>query len=152
MSPDKTNTSTTPTLQISVEDIVAEARKWLGVRWIHQGRSAHGVDCAGMIIKVGEALGAKSDDKTGYKRHPNAIEFLTHIRSQTDLADGPAPGRIAVFRQSKFPCHTGIFSEKDGVLHLIHSYIGTGKVIEEPFANHWPSLLVEVRTYRGREV
>src|SRR5574340_453141 len=31
-------------------DLVAEARTWLGVRWLHQGRSREGLDCVGLPI------------------------------------------------------------------------------------------------------
>ena len=101
-----------------------------------------------LVVLVGQALGLHSEDMQGYKRTPNALDFLQHIRRQTSLEPGPAPGRIAVFRQSKFPCHVGIFSEMHGVTHIIHSYLGTTQVMEEPFIHHWPTLLVETRSYR----
>jgi hypothetical protein len=149
MSPDKTNTSSSPTLKVSRQQVVDEARKWLGTRWVHQGRSSSGIDCAGLLIRVMGDLGLPVRDMTGYRRTPDAMTFLNHIRDQTDLAEIIKPGSIALFRQSAFPCHTGFFTEKHGILHIIHSYIGVTKVIEEPFAHQWPDQLVEARDIIG---
>lgn len=149
MSPDKTNISATPILRPTLDDVVAEARKWIGTKWVHQGRSNAGIDCAGLLIRVGNELGLDVKDMQGYKRSPEGHRFLDHIRGQTDLVRTAEPGRIAIFRQSYFPCHVGIFTECHGELHIVHSYMNLGKVMEEQFAHQWPKLLVEIRTYRG---
>ncbi len=149
MSPDKTIISTIPIRPPTKDDVVAEARKWINTKWVHQGRSKVGIDCAGLLIRVGNALGLDVRDMQGYKRSPEGHRFLEHIRGQTDLVRVPEPGCIAVFRQSYFPCHVGIFTELHGTLHFVHSYMNLGKVMEEQFAHDWPRLLVETRTYRG---
>lgn len=135
--------------QVSRQNVIAEARKWLDTRWHHLGRSEHGVDCAGMVILVGQALGLPAEDLQGYRRSPDGILFRQHIFKQTTFEPQPRPGSIAMFRESKFPTHTGIFAERDGQLTLIHAYMPYGKVVEEPFIHEWPKKLVAVRNYIG---
>jgi cell wall-associated NlpC family hydrolase len=149
MSPDRMNISATPTPMSSRQQVVDAARAWLGTRWVHQGRAKAGIDCAGLLIKVHEDLGLPVTDMAGYRRSPDGKSFLEHIRSQTVPAAYPLPGTIGIFRQSNFPCHTGIFAEKNGVVTLIHAYAGAGKVIEEPFIHDWPILLVQLRDIIG---
>jgi cell wall-associated NlpC family hydrolase len=48
------------------EQIVEEARKYLGVRFRHQGRTVAGIDCAGLILNVGNDLGLIEYSETGY--------------------------------------------------------------------------------------
>lgn len=150
MSPDKTNISPTQTpTTVNPEDIVAEARKWLGTKWVHQGRSKAGIDCAGLLIRVGAALGLEARDKVGYKRTPDGHSFLNHIREQSDLSTAEVPGCIAVFRERHLPCHVGILSEKHGVTHVIHASMGIGSVVEEPLSHSLRENLTEVRRFRG---
>lgn len=56
---------------------------------------------------------------------------------------------MAVFRQDMFPCHVGIFAKKNDMMTIIHAYANAGKVIEEPFDNEWPQLLIESRSFGG---
>lgn len=152
MSPDKINTSTTQTPskpQVSLDDIVAEARKWIGVKWQHQGRGRAGIDCAGLVIRVAQDLGLNVTDKQGYKRAPEAFKFVEHIRDQTDFVSQPQPGCLGIFRETHFPCHIGIFTERHGQIYLLHSYMNLGRVMEEHFAHQWPHILIEVRKFKG---
>jgi len=135
---------------IHKQDIITEARKWLGTRWVHQGRNSAGIDCAGLLICVMRDLGLPVEDMQGYRRSPDGETFRQHIHSQTDFQAYPTPGAIGLFREARFPTHTGFFAiNDDGMLTLIHAYAPVGKVVEEPFMHHWPSQLVSVRSIRG---
>lgn len=148
--PVKTNTCGIQMQQVSREDVIAEARKWLGTRWVHQGRSALGVDCAGMVVLVGQTLGLQAEDKLGYRRSPDGVKFRQHIYSQTTFEPQPRPGSIGLFREARFPTHTGIFAlDEEGHLTLIHAYMPYGKVVEERFIHDWPNKLVGVRNFIG---
>lgn len=131
------------------EDVIAEARKWIGTRWVHQGRSEAGIDCAGLLIMIGQALDLPSEDMLGYRRSPDGRTFQAHIFGQTLPASTPEPGCIGLFRETRFPTHTGIFAEQAGQLTLIHAYMPYRKVVEEPFIHEWPSQLVAVRNFIG---
>lgn len=134
----------------TADDVVAEARKWLETRWVHQGRNEFGIDCAGLLIKVHQGLNLPVQDEQGYKRDPNFTRFLDHIKKQTDPVAEPVPGAIAIFREMNFPCHTGIFCiDEHGELAIIHSYIVAKRVVEERFTEEWSSRLVATRLIRG---
>lgn len=136
-------------LQPTRQDVIEEARKWLETRWVHQGRNEGGIDCAGLLILVGSALGLQAEDMYGYKRSPDGRTFQEHIFRQTVHENSPRPGSIGLFRESRFPTHCGIFAEQDGQLTLIHAYMPARKVIEEPFIHEWPDQLVAVRSFIG---
>jgi cell wall-associated NlpC family hydrolase len=137
-------------LTINREDVIAEARKWIGTRWVHQGRTEHGIDCAGLVILVGQALGLPAEDMLGYRRSPDGVLFRNHIFSQTTFEPQPRPGSIGLFREARFPTHTGIFAtDETGHLTLIHAYMPYGKVMEERFIHEWPEKIVAVRNFIG---
>lgn len=130
-------------------DIIVEARKWIDTRWVHQGRSEAGIDCAGLLVRVLGDLGLPVEDMQGYRRSPDGVLFREHIFRQTSHADGPAPGCIALFRESKHPTHTGFFAEQEGKLTLIHAYAPVHKVVEEVYTDQFPLQLISVRNIIG---
>lgn len=135
----------------SRDEVVALAREWLRVRWKHQGRTRNGVDCAGVVVLVGKALGLQYEDKPSYQRRTHGQEFVKEFQtylievSPTDTL----PGNVVTFTDSAYPCHCGIFSVKLGVLHIIHAHATRKQVVEEPFAHDWPSRLTHVFQYPG---
>lgn len=151
MSPDKTNISGIRTHPPTKEDVIAAARTWLGTRWVHQGRGIPGLDCAGLVVKVHETLGLPVEDRQGYRRTPNAIEFLEHIRKQTTPTPSPEPGCIAVFKEDRFACHVGFvgWHPTYDCLSIIHAHALHKQVVEEPFTEHWLKVLVECRNIIG---
>jgi len=133
----------------SNQDFVDAARGWLGVPWLHQGRNRAGVDCVGLLLVCLEEIGLPAEDLQGYRRSPQPVRFVQHIRSQTEPCTETVPGAIGIFRGGTQPCHVGIFAEKDGIVTLIHAYAGLGVVMEEPFAHDWPNDLIELRRIGG---
>jgi hypothetical protein len=134
---------------VTRDEIVEAARGWLDTRWVHQGRSTAGIDCAGLLIKVHEDLGLPVEDMTGYRRSPDGVSFRRHIFNQTTHTNDLLPGTICLFREALFPTHTGFLTMKHDRLHLIHAYATAGKVVEEPFDHEWPQLLVSTRNIIG---
>ncbi len=120
--------------------VVDAARAYLGVPWRHQGRSARGLDCAGLVILTARDLGLSDYDTTGYSRHAQGLNFVEHFRANMDgIAVAVAgPGDVLVFADAAYPCHCGILSERHGVPHLIHAHALRRKVIEEPYTGEWP--------------
>lgn len=103
-----------------------------------------------MVILVGQALGLPAADLQGYRRAPDGVIFREHIFNQTTFEPQPRPGSIALFREARFPTHTGIFGmDAEGRLTIIHAYMPYGKVVEELFINNWPGKLVAVRNFIG---
>ena len=134
---------TRPAAPITPAQIITAARAYLGAPFRHQGRSAQGLDCVGLLVLVARALGQPHHDVTGYTRRATGRGFLEHF--QAHLVEIPPqaarPGDVLVFVETLYPCHTGILSQKDGCAHLIHAHALRGCVLEEPFIGEWPAKL-----------
>lgn len=120
---------------ITREQIVAEARSWIGTPWVHQHRTKGvAVDCAGLVIGVARALGVVADDfdVTGYGRQPDGTLLTvcdTHLERIT--RDQMQPGDVVVVAVERDPQHMGIVVPYRGaLLALVHAASVAGKVIE----------------------
>ena len=136
-------------------DVYTEARKWIGTPYLHQGRTKHGIDCVGLIQKVGDALGVPYVDRNDYGRSPDAHKLMAHLYKYLHQAkiDGDKPGLLGVFRETIRPCHTGIFGlDAYGNITVIHARADIRKVVEEVFINGHNKLnLVNVLAMPGLE-
>lgn len=116
-------------------DIVTEARKWVETPFLHQGRNEAGIDCVGMVQRVGDVFHVPYDDLQGYARAPTDPKFLKHLRQYLNAApiSGDKHGLVGVCRQSIYPCHIGIFATDKGCLTFINARADRGEVVEEEF-------------------
>ncbi len=134
-------------------DIITAARKWLDVKWQHQGRGLAGIDCAGVVVNVALEFGVPVDERTDYQRRTHGTQFLQRFRDCFD--EKPVAllreGCIVTLTEPAFPCHCGIISRKHGELYLIHGYAKRRKVVEELFDKLWRDKLVAVFDYPGVE-
>lgn len=141
------------------ERIVAEARTWIDVRWRHQGRSrAAGIDCAGLIICVGRALGylPPDFDVRGYKREPDGrtlADLLSANAAQKTLADWQ-PGDFVLLRDisTVWPCHMGFLADRRGSAepNLIHSWARVHrKCVEVRLDQDWIDRIDGVYSFHG---
>jgi cell wall-associated NlpC family hydrolase len=127
-------------------DIVMEARRWLGVRYKHQGRTVAGVDCAGLIIKVAHNLRVSKHDETNYARRPHGHDLMNSLNTHAIRVQREAlPGDILLFSFQGFPQHLGIRTDKG----IIHSFATARKVVEHTYDNLWRSRLVYVYEFPG---
>ena len=113
------------------QEIIDEARKWIGTRWRHQGRNEHGIDCVGLLIVVVEKFNLRVFYENNYRRSVDftaLIEpFYTHCRRKS--ISKKQPGDIILMRDAILPCHAAIVSDKT---NIIHASAIRRKVIEEP--------------------
>lgn len=124
--------------------VVDEARSWIGTRWVHQGRSRDGIDCAGLIVMVCRALTISDYDAvSGYPRDPDG-SFMQHffaLGGKRIPILTALPGDIMLFRDSIFACHCGFVADKDGAPSIVHAFTSRRKVLEEPligeFRDKW---------------
>lgn len=121
------------------EDVIAEARTWLGVPWRHQGRTRAGVDCAGLVALVAKDLGIADYDSTAYGRRAEEQGFVEHFRANMDGVSVTEiePGDVLVFAERAYPCHCGFLTERLCLPHLLHAHALRRRVIEEPYAGEW---------------
>jgi cell wall-associated NlpC family hydrolase len=133
------------------DEVVAEARRWLGVPWRHQGRTRAGVDCAGLVVMVARALGLADYDTFGYSRRAHGQAFVEHFRAAMDgirVAEAEL-GDVLVFADHAYPCHCGFLTEKFEQPHLLHAHISRRQVVEEPYIGEWPAKVRFAFRFRG---
>jgi NlpC/P60 family putative phage cell wall peptidase len=131
--------------------IVAEARRWVGTPWRHQGRvHGVGVDCGGLIIGVGQALGLLGYDvKPQYGRQPHWPELLAELRAHLeqrphlDLLEG----NVLTFAFAGEPQHLGICTGQG----VIHAYAQVRACVEHRLDRVWLDRLRSVWSYRDVE-
>ena len=124
------------------ERIVAEARTWLGTRFHHQGRvKGVGVDCAGLVVGVAQAVGISINDCSDYTRIPDG-ELLKQLCDQQLISIARhdiAVGDVLLFRIEREPQHLAIVGNYesnslgdcgDGHFSMIHAYAPARCVVE----------------------
>lgn len=118
-------------------DIVAAARTWIGVRWQHQGRTRHGIDCIGLPVVVALGLGLiDAMPAANYPRRPDGT-FLARFRASgliEILPNQVQSGDVLVFTAGTMACHSAILAELYGQPSVIHAHAAGRKVREELLA------------------
>lgn len=122
------------------DQIVDEARKWIGTPWKHQGRTKSGLDCLGLVVNVAKELNLSEADEKTYSRRPDGGELIKRFKKemqQISLNDIQA-GDVILFADTAYPCHVAIVSLKHGEFHIIHAHATRRQVLEERYAYEWP--------------
>lgn len=130
------------------EQIVAEARTYIGTPFHHQGRlKGIGIDCIGLIVNVGKTFGLVDHDNTSYGRYPDGVTLMAELRKYLveENIENIEPGDIAVywFKNPKKPTHVGIVTDYG----LIHTYADIGKVVEHKLTKAWQKRLYAVFSF-----
>lgn len=130
------------------EEIVAEARTWIGTPFHHQGRvKGRGVDCAGLIVGTARACGIAAGDMSGYSRTPSGGMLQEELERQCDRVSEALPGDIYLMRFEREPQHVA-FATDIGVLH---AYANARTVAEHVLDDKWRRRIVAVYRLRGIE-
>lgn len=116
--------------------LIAQARQWVGVPFIHQGRARHGADCLGFVAAMAAELGSRvllEHLPGNYARDPQArlLNGMTDLCRTIDLE--PAALVLFQFPQSKFPSHAAIYTGES----IIHAFARVGKVVETTYGQPW---------------
>jgi cell wall-associated NlpC family hydrolase len=128
------------------QDVVNQARKYLGVRYKHQGRTEFGLDCLGLLVKVARDLGISKADSNDYGRMPDGRKMMRQLEEHLDITTEPEPGDILLFRFQGEPRHLAIKTD----IGMIHSYAEQKKVVEHRMDEVWQDRLV--RSYKIRNL
>jgi cell wall-associated NlpC family hydrolase len=126
-------------------DVIAEAKRWKGVRWHHQGRSRAGVDCIGLVIKVAHALGLSGFDIADYSRQPNPAMMRGLLAEHMTPIATPEPGDVVLMRFEREPQHVAILTDAG----MIHAYAQARKVVEHRVDSIWQSRIVGAYRFKG---
>ena len=126
---------------ITAEQVIEQARTWLGTPWHHQGRVCGprgGVDCVGLFACVLLELGEPVRDLAAYRRTPVGDRLLREIRERLPELAGPEPGCLLVLATrpaaQPVPDHIGMLTF-DGT--LIHASASAGVVAEVAYDRRW---------------
>lgn len=132
-------------MSVARADIVEAARTYLGVPWIHQGRSRAGLDCAGLIVRVAQDLGLSDFDVGGYSRQPDGATLRRHLQHAAVRVLAHELGDILLIRFVRYPQHLAIRTERG----MIHTYAQAGRVVEHRLDSVWAGRIVDVYAYPG---
>jgi len=138
-------------------EIQTAARRWLNVRWQHQGRTRFGIDCGGVWVKVAEELHYAVEDLHGYSRLPDGATIDRHISRfmETKPVSQAAPGDLVLMGAAlDAPCHVGFITAfRNQGLGLLHSSadLTVRKVAEHILDDHWRPAIRKCWQFRGVE-
>lgn len=105
--------------------------KYLGIPYVHLGRTMQGLDCYGLIILVYKDLGFELIDLTDYEKNwslkGNDL-FIENYQKQWERVDVSRLFDVVLFRGTKSVTnHAGIFLEGDRFLHCMEAGVVVGR-------------------------
>ena len=127
--------------------IIDAAREYLGTKFLHQGRSLRGIDCAGLIYLTGKRLGLNIEDSGVYDPIPDP-RLIDHVLKTQGVDDSERIGSIGRFwvTRKDRPVHLA-FRSPVGLLHVTYQF----GVVEHTFTDKWRKRLVSWHRYKGVE-
>lgn len=154
---------------ITPEDLINQARTWLGTKYHHQGRlkksgrGPGGVDCIGLIVGIADELGIHDGkgnplinaDERNYSMYPESGRLVRSV--QRHMRQVPVEkmriGDVLLFKTFKDPQHVGLLTEyPSGGLGLIHCNSSAGKVVEQPLSDTWMRMLTHAYRFRKEQL
>ena len=125
---------------------VLEARTYLGVPFQHQGRTAAGLDCVGLLVVVFRALGHPVHDLEAYARDPHHGLLERTVEANGCVrVDDPQPGDIALIAFHGVTRHAALIGDHADGLSLIHAHnMGSKRVIEHRLDAKWAKRVTRV--------
>lgn len=140
------------------QQLIDEARTWLGTPYHHQGRvKGVGVDCINFVLGVAEATdlipdGFSMEPYSGYGRIPDPKKIIGGCERFMDRIDKKEArmGDVLVLRFVREPQHFAIVSN-DNPRRMIHSYASVLKVTEQIIDAEWESKIVAAYRIKGLE-
>jgi len=134
-----------------LEQIVGEARTWVGTPYRHQAScKGAGADCLGLLRGVWRAVyGVEPERMPAYSAdwsEPQGEERLWAAARRRLISKGleeAAVGDVVLFRMREqgVAKHLGIVSALGSTPKFIHAYSGHG-VVESPFSEPWARRVV----------
>lgn len=121
---------------VTAMDLVTQARQWVGVRFLHQGRSRTGADCIGFVAGAMGELDLMSvliALPGNYSRIPQA-QLMQAIEQRCTRCE-LKPGALLLIKLpfTEHPSHAAIYT---GV-SMIHSDVMRGEIVEHAYGRPW---------------
>lgn len=134
-------------------EIVAEARSWIGTRYMHLQRTkGKFTDCVGLIIGVARALGLADYRKRDYQKRPDPVAMRVELHANLDVVprETMQPGDILWLYVRKDPSHLAIVADhKDGGMSMIHAHSTADRVVEHRLDQRWSKRIHTVFSFKG---
>lgn len=136
-----------------MSQLVAAARKYVGTRFRHRGRSPNALDCVGLGWRAFMDCGIELPDFRLYGREPASDGLVKHMSTALGEPILTAPvrafslrvGDIIVIRFSIEPHHVALVSDYPfGGLAVIHTDGHTGRVVEHRLPEDWVKRITHV--------
>ena len=126
--------------------LVLAARRYLGVPFVHRGRSARKLDCVGLVWRAYRDCGVDVPCPKDYGKEPDLPRFMAVIvgalgpnRGKRDLQ----PGDVVTLRTANHPHHLAIVSDHpDHPLGLVHASGEHGYVAWHGLDKHYLARIV----------
>ncbi|MGM0739747.1 MAG: C40 family peptidase [Bacteroidota bacterium] len=130
------------------------ARSWIDTPYRHQGRSRRGVDCAGPLVLIAQAIGIgdQFNDQLIYSTNPETFSLKQQMDSVLAQIgkDEIRPADVLLFKIDVHPQHVAIVTDyKNGGLAMVHCYSRIKRVTEHRLAQIWLSRLVQAYRIPG---
>lgn len=120
--------------------LIDAARKYVGVRYRHRGRSDTALDCVGLLVRAFADCGVPTSDFIHYGREPHKNGLV--LRVTEALGIDPLPGStqlqdgdVILLRFEIEPQHMGLVAEVDyggtPALNIIHADGYVKRVVEQ---------------------
>lgn len=128
----KTETNITETAaSFKVDQLITEAKKYIGVPYVWGGSTTSGFDCSGYLNYVYNKIGV------------SIPRTVATIWNSTKTVSSPKIGDIVFFETGTGPSHAGIYL---GNNKFIHSGSSTGVTISDMTLNYWKSRYLGAKT------
>jgi len=126
-------------VRVSADAFSEAARAFVGVPFLHQGRTRNGVDCIGLVIAALTRCGiVYYEEPPTYARRPNGDSLLAPLRQYCTEADAGEPGTVVAIRFRREISHVAIMTGST----IIHAYEGVRRVVEHGYDRRWKSMSV----------
>jgi len=121
------------------QEVLIEARTWIGTPWVHQGRiKGEAIDCVGYPIKVAQHFNFIDWDYTNYAKFPDHKLFVKMCRRWlTPVQRDPIPGDLVLMAVSRHPIHIGFIGDKAKPFSILHAFEPARKVTEHRVNKVW---------------
>ena len=129
-------------------ELIACARRFSGVRFMHQGRSVHGLDCLGLLIITAQEcalrFGGQSADALDVPQY-GARPDVQMLKQKLDAHLVPIEthaareGDVVLLKIDGSPQHLALLTDYPiaGELGMIHAYASARKVVEHRYDKDW---------------
>lgn len=139
-----------------IEDLIKDARSWIGTSYKHQGRvkknlsNLGGCDCLGLImglkLKTKDNFWLKEFDLQDYPKKLSSNIMLETLDLYLNRVTNNELqiGNIILIKLGAWPQHLAIVSKLEPNICIIHSYLQARSVVEQHLSVEWLSSIVAV--------